>query len=97
VCRKEGADILIAARTDARQAVSLEEALWRAQAFAEAGADILFIDALGSVEEMQAFCNLGGAAKGVPKVSGSQLEGGGGLGSGVAVCQETSCACCMCQ
>lgn len=30
-CSNEGADILILARTDARQAVSLEEALWRAQ------------------------------------------------------------------
>ncbi len=30
-CRNEGADILILARTDARQAVSLDEALWRAQ------------------------------------------------------------------
>lgn len=29
--RDEGADILIVARTDARQAVSLEEALWRVQ------------------------------------------------------------------
>jgi 2-methylisocitrate lyase-like PEP mutase family enzyme len=76
VCRNEGADILIAARTDARQAVSLEEALWRAQAFAEAGADILFIDALASVEEMQAFCNLGGAAKSLPKASNMQLQRG---------------------
>lgn len=36
--REEGADILIVARTDARQAASLEEALWRAEAFADAGA-----------------------------------------------------------
>lgn len=42
-----------------RQAVGLEEALWRVQAFAEAGADVLFIDALASVEEMQAFCSMG--------------------------------------
>ncbi len=51
------------ARTDARQAVSLDEALWRAQAFAEAGADVIFIDALESVEEMAALCELGGAAR----------------------------------
>ncbi len=44
--RDEGADILIVARTDARQAVSLDEALWRVAAFADAGADVLFIDAL---------------------------------------------------
>ncbi len=61
--RDEGADILIVARTDARQAVSLGEALWRAQAFAEAGADVIFIDALESVEEMAALCDLGGAAR----------------------------------
>jgi 2-methylisocitrate lyase-like PEP mutase family enzyme len=59
---------LILARSDARQAESLEEALWRAAAFADAGADILFIDALASVEEMQAFTSLGGAAAKLPKV-----------------------------
>ncbi|GIL77225.1 hypothetical protein Vretimale_3094 [Volvox reticuliferus] len=74
--RDEGADILIVARTDARQAVSLEEALWRAQAFAEAGADVLFIDALESEEEMRAFTELGGAAAAVPKMA-NMLEGGG--------------------
>ena len=45
-----------AARTDARQAESLEEALWRVAAFADAGADVVFIDALASVEEMRRFC-----------------------------------------
>eukprot|EP00798_Chlamydomonas_sp_ICE-L_P024508 gene24508-10107_t len=69
--RDEGADILIVARTDARQAVSLEEALWRAQAFADAGADILFIDALESAEEMQAFCNVD---KNVPKLCIRAME-----------------------
>jgi hypothetical protein len=67
-CRDEGSDILILARSDARQAESLEEALWRAAAFADAGADILFIDALASVEEMRAFTSLGGAAAKLPKV-----------------------------
>ena len=76
LCRNEGADILIVARTDARQAESLEEAFWRAEAFAAAGADVLFIDALASLEEMKMFCDLGGAAAGVPKVRGG---GGGGL------------------
>lgn len=57
--RKEsGSDIVIVARTDARQAVSLEEALWRAHALADAGADVLFIDALASKEEMKAFCDV---------------------------------------
>ena len=66
--RDEGADIVIIARTDARQAESLDEALWRAAAFADAGADVLFIDALQSVEEMRAFVSLGGAAAALPKV-----------------------------
>lgn len=68
LCSDEGADILILARSDARQADSLQEALWRAAAFADAGADLLFIDALGSVEEMRAFTQLGGAAAALPKV-----------------------------
>lgn len=64
--RKEaGSDIVIVARSDARQAVSIEEALWRVQAFADAGADVLFIDALASQGEMRAFCKV---APGVPKM-----------------------------
>lgn len=64
--RKEaGSDIVIVARSDARQAVSIEEALWRVNAFAEAGADVLFIDALASVEEMRRFCKV---APRVPKM-----------------------------
>lgn len=57
--RKEsGSDIVILARTDARQAVSLDESLWRSRAFADAGADVLFIDALASKEEMKTFCQI---------------------------------------
>nr|XP_029118333.1 uncharacterized protein LOC105038136 isoform X2 [Elaeis guineensis] len=57
--RKEsGSDIVIVARTDSRQAVSFEESLWRSRAFADAGADVLFIDALASREEMKAFCEI---------------------------------------
>lgn len=55
--RKEsGSDIVIVARTDSRQAISLEESLWRSKAFADAGADVLFIDALASKGEMKTFC-----------------------------------------
>ncbi|KAJ4786584.1 2-methylisocitrate lyase [Rhynchospora pubera] len=72
--RKEsGSDIVIVARTDSRQAVSLEEALWRSRAFADAGADVLFIDALASREEMKAFCEV---SPFVPKMA-NMLEGGG--------------------
>ncbi|KAI9194896.1 hypothetical protein LWI28_009972 [Acer negundo] len=72
--RKEsGSDIVIVARTDSRQAISLEESLWRSRAFAEAGADVLFIDALASKEEMKAFCEISPL---VPKMA-NMLEGGG--------------------
>jgi 2-methylisocitrate lyase-like PEP mutase family enzyme len=54
--RGAGADILIMARTDARATAGLAEAIWRAQAFADLGADILFVEALHSLEEMRTFC-----------------------------------------
>ncbi len=54
--RNEGADILIMARTDAREADGLEEAVKRMQVFEEIGADILFLEAPQSVTEMQRFC-----------------------------------------
>ncbi|MCK5515436.1 MAG: isocitrate lyase/PEP mutase family protein [Desulfobulbaceae bacterium] len=54
--RKEGMDILIIARTDARADHGLGEAMERARAFSEIGADILFIEAPESVEEMQTIC-----------------------------------------
>lgn len=55
---ESGADIVIVARTDSRQAISFEESLWRSRAFADAGADVLFIDALASKEEMKSFCEV---------------------------------------
>lgn len=55
--RDEGADILIMARTDARTTHGMDEALWRMQAFAEIGANILFLEAPRSEPEMQAFCD----------------------------------------
>ena len=61
--RRRGADLVIVARTDARSALAgshgdagaLEEALWRLKAFAELGADVLFLEAPRSVEEMAQF------------------------------------------
>ena len=47
------ADILILARTDARATDGLDEALWRAEAFSDAGADLLFVEAPTSPEEMR--------------------------------------------
>jgi 2-methylisocitrate lyase-like PEP mutase family enzyme len=55
--RDEGADILIMARTDARAVHGLEEALARCRAFAEAGADITFLEAPRSEAEMRAYCD----------------------------------------
>lgn len=47
-----GGDILILARTDARAIHGLDEAIWRAQRFAEIGADILFVEAPHDEQEM---------------------------------------------
>ena len=55
--REEGADILIMARTAARATDGFEEAMWRIKAFSEIGADILFLEAPESEEEMRAFCD----------------------------------------
>jgi 2-methylisocitrate lyase-like PEP mutase family enzyme len=55
--RDEGADILIMARTDARATDGFDEALWRIQAFADLGADILFLEAPENEKEMRAFCD----------------------------------------
>ena len=51
--RDEGAGILILARTDARATHGLDEALWRAQAFADLGADILFVEAPRDEQELE--------------------------------------------
>jgi 2-methylisocitrate lyase-like PEP mutase family enzyme len=48
-------DILIGARTDARGLLGFEEALARCRAFEEAGADIVFMEAPESVEELWIF------------------------------------------
>ena len=55
--REEGADILIMARTDARATHGLEEALYRCHAFADLGADIIFLEAPESMSEMERFCS----------------------------------------
>ncbi|MBK1643251.1 carboxyvinyl-carboxyphosphonate phosphorylmutase [Thiocapsa imhoffii] len=55
--RDAGSDLLIVARTDARSALGLKEAIWRLQAFAELGADILFLEAPRDETEMRSFCD----------------------------------------
>ncbi|MDH4321158.1 MAG: isocitrate lyase/PEP mutase family protein, partial [Desulfobulbaceae bacterium] len=69
--RDEGDDIIILARTDARATHGLDEALRRVEAFAEIGADIVFLEAPQTKEEMRAFC----AATPVPKLA-NMLEQG---------------------
>jgi 2-methylisocitrate lyase-like PEP mutase family enzyme len=54
--RNAGDDILIMARTDARAVLGLEEAIARCRLFRELGADITFLEAPESVEEMHRYC-----------------------------------------
>jgi methylisocitrate lyase len=46
-------DFLIIARTDARAVLGLEEAIERGKAYRQAGADMIFVDAPESVEELR--------------------------------------------
>jgi 2-methylisocitrate lyase-like PEP mutase family enzyme len=69
--RDAGADILILARTDARHEYGLSEAIDRAAKFAELGADILFVEAPKSVDEMRTICDALPGAK-----MANILEGG---------------------
>ena len=48
--------IVVVARTDALKTHGLGEAIARAQAFREAGADIIFVEAPQSVDEMRTIC-----------------------------------------
>jgi 2-methylisocitrate lyase-like PEP mutase family enzyme len=47
-------DFLLIARTDARATMSLDEAVWRANAALDAGADMAFVEATQSLEEVAA-------------------------------------------
>jgi 2-methylisocitrate lyase-like PEP mutase family enzyme len=51
---RESPDFLVIARTDARSDHGLDEALRRGEAFAKAGADVLFIEGPQSIDEMRA-------------------------------------------
>jgi 2-methylisocitrate lyase-like PEP mutase family enzyme len=54
--REMGEDIVILARTDARQTHSLDEAIERCKLFRELGADWTFLEAPQSEEEMERYC-----------------------------------------
>ncbi len=64
-------DFLIIARTDARTTLGLDEALRRGEAFAKAGADILFIESPETLDEMRTI----GRAFHLPLVA-NMVEGG---------------------
>jgi 2-methylisocitrate lyase-like PEP mutase family enzyme len=65
-------DFLIIARTDARGMYGLDEALARGEAFAKAGADIIFIESPESEIEMRKICE---TFSGLPLVA-NMVEGG---------------------
>lgn len=65
-------DFLVIARTDARTALGLDEALRRGEAFLKAGADLLFIESPESEEEM---AKIGKAFGNVPLIA-NMVEGG---------------------
>jgi len=54
--RKQGDDIVIVARTDARATRGLDEAITRMKLFADMGADILFVEAPQTEDEMRKIC-----------------------------------------
>ncbi len=56
VAARTGDDFLIIARTDARDIEGLDKSILRAQAYRAAGADITFVEAPRSVEEMRRIC-----------------------------------------
>jgi 2-methylisocitrate lyase-like PEP mutase family enzyme len=70
--RDEGAGILILARTDAAAVHGLDEAIDRAKAFRDAGADILFVEAPRSESDLEAVAR---ALDGAPLMA-NMLEGG---------------------
>jgi len=53
---RQNPDFLIIARTDARSAHGVEEAIRRGQAYAAAGADMVFVESLQSLDEMRLAC-----------------------------------------
>jgi 2-methylisocitrate lyase-like PEP mutase family enzyme len=63
---REDANFQIVARTDARTTLGLEEALKRAEAYAKAGADVLFVESPESEDEMAAICKRLSEACGKP-------------------------------
>ena len=53
---RKSEDFLVIARTDSRQGLGLQEAIDRANAYGEAGADLVFVEAPQTEEEMETCC-----------------------------------------
>ena len=70
---RASAGTLVIARTDAAAVEGLSAAIDRAGAYAEAGADALFVEAPGSVAEMGQIC---GALRGRAPLMANMVEGG---------------------
>ena len=68
---RDGRDFFIVARTDAEQAVNLDEAIRRVEAARDAGADASFVEAPGSLEQLRAI----GRRSPHPNVA-NMIEGG---------------------
>ena len=68
---RENEEMVIIARTDSRSVSSLEEAFDRVELYREAGADVLFVEAPESIEELRTI----GARFDVPLIA-NMVEGG---------------------
>jgi 2-methylisocitrate lyase-like PEP mutase family enzyme len=69
---RTSADTLVVARTDARAADGLDAAIERAARYADAGADVLFVEGLRDEDELKA---VGAVLPGVPKLA-NIVQGG---------------------
>ncbi len=80
--RDEGADILVLGRTDAATTLGIEEGLWRARAYQDAGCDIVYVEGAESAADLERVARAVSLPKmyvtveGVPeqKVSAETLE-----------------------
>lgn len=70
--RNEGVDLFLVARTDARSALSIEEAISRAKAARDLGADAIFVEAPESIQELERVTR---EVEGVVRVA-NMIEGG---------------------
>jgi methylisocitrate lyase len=70
--RAEGVDLFLVARTDARAAVSLDEAIDRAKAARDLGVDAVFVEAPQSIDDLERVAK---EVEGVVRVA-NMIEGG---------------------